>query len=98
MFEMLPYTFIRIEIRSIGREPFYMDQSCPATRQKRLDLFSAMDFETIPNDQQFPAQVLSQMLKKQCAIPTGQRTPAFHSGELYGPSPFAHDPQIPTRD
>src|SRR5215831_1787956 len=97
MFEMLPYTFIRIEIRSIGWELFYMDQSCPATRQKRLDLFSAMDFETIPNDQQFPAQVLNQMLKKQCAIPTGQRTPAFHSGELSGHSHCAHHRQVRPR-
>jgi len=29
MFEMLPHTFIRIEIRGIGRELFYLEQSCP---------------------------------------------------------------------
>src|SRR5262249_2910613 len=59
--------------------------------------FSAMDFETIPDDQQFPAQVLSRMLKKQCAIPTGQRTPAFHSGELSGHSHCAHHRQVRPR-
>src|SRR5215471_10997215 len=82
MFEMLPNTFIRIEIWSIDWERFDMDQPRPTSSEQRLDLFSAMNAKTIPDDQQLLAQILRQMPQKQCAILTGQRTSAFQSGEL----------------
>src|SRR5262245_20103423 len=94
MFEMLPDTFIRIEIRSIGRERFDMDQPCPTAGQQCLDFFSTMNAQTIPDDQQLLAQILRQMPQKQCAILTGQRTSAFQSSELSGRGHATHHRQV----
>src|SRR5574341_681563 len=65
---MLPDTFIGIEIRSIGWELLYVNQPCPTAGQQRLDLLSAMNTETIPDDQQFPAQIMRHMAQKQFTV------------------------------
>src|SRR5215510_11500335 len=97
MLEMLPYTFIRIEIWSIGRKLFYVDSLCPDSRQEITDLFGAMDAPTIPDDPPLLTQVSEPMPQKPSALPSPQRTPAFHRAELSSRGHRAHPRQVRPR-
>src|SRR5262245_28070443 len=97
MLEMLPYTFIRIEIRSIGRELFYVNPLCPDAGQQITNLFSPMDAPAIPDDQQPLTQISEQMSQKQSAISARQRTSPHQGGELSSHRHRAHHRQMRPR-
>ena len=103
MFELLPESFVRIEIRCIGRQSLQMDSVCPVLRQELPDIRTSVDWRSVPNHHQ-PAGCLSQqMLQELYAVQTRQRgltgqgvqfplwrNPTHH-GKMISALPFLQD-------
>ena len=63
-FEMSPQPLTRIQLGSIGREPFQMDTVSCAVRQKALDDTAAVNRSPIPNDTHAAGYLPQQRLQK----------------------------------
>jgi hypothetical protein len=63
-FEVGPQPLTRIQLGSIGREPFQMDAVSCAVRQKALDDTAAVNRSPIPNDDHAAGYLPQQMLQK----------------------------------
>src|SRR5262245_19473249 len=94
MLEILPYAFTRVEIWSISREFFEMNQPCPTTRRKRLDLFSTVDVELVPDDQRLLVQIVRQASQKYRAILASHRASPRHRRQVSCRANSAHDRQM----
>src|SRR6266496_626907 len=92
--EVLPYSFVRIQVRCIRRQAFQMNQLTAPLRQKSLYLLRAMDRRAIPNDQQSPSQAPRQMQQKRDTLRTGQRLIARQRVELSSHRHATHHRQV----
>src|SRR5262245_27137864 len=63
-FEVGPQPLTRIQLGSIGWEPFQMDAMSGAVRQKALDYTAAVNRRPIPNDDHAAGYLAQQMLQK----------------------------------
>jgi len=63
-FEQIPNAFLRIELRSIGRQAFEMNTFGSAVGQEIFDCFTAMNGRTIPDDQQLAGDFTQEDLQK----------------------------------
>src|SRR5215210_5524015 len=82
MFEMLPYSFIRVQIGCISWQLLQMDKLRPTIRQKRFDFVAAMNRRAIPHHQQLASNHASHMTQKRDALDARQRPPTSQRKKL----------------
>lgn len=63
-FEQIPDSFLRIEIRGIGRQAFEMDAFGTAFCQKVFDSLATMNSRSVPDHQQFAWDLPQEYLQK----------------------------------
>jgi hypothetical protein len=63
-FELLPETFARVQLRSIGWQAFQMQSLCCTVGQELFDHMAAMNRGTIPNDDQTAGNLAEEGLQK----------------------------------
>jgi len=64
IFQIIPNTFIGVQVGSIARQLFQMKLFGRALAQKIFDRLAAMGRQTIPDEQQVTLKVTPQMLEK----------------------------------
>lgn len=64
IFQIIPNTFIGVQVGSIARQLFQMKLFGRALAQKIFDRLAAMGGQTIPDEQQVTLKVTPQMLEK----------------------------------
>lgn len=64
MLEVMPDAFVRVQIRCVGWQTFQPDAFTGSRRQEGLDGSAAVDWGTIPDDQQVTVYLFKQLGKK----------------------------------